>query len=84
MQLVEYALEGTTSGLPAPSVGALTDIQKRLTDIELRALRELAKQESRVQAQIFSRGRGRGRGNFGGRSDQGRGARRGGHFTGQD
>ena len=38
MQLVEYTLEGTTSGLPAPSVGALANIQKRLTDIELGAL----------------------------------------------
>ena len=43
MQLVEYALEGMTSGLPAPSVGALANIQKSLTDIELGALQELAK-----------------------------------------
>ena len=37
-QLVEYALEGTTSSLPAPSIGVLADIQKCLTDIELGAL----------------------------------------------
>ena len=84
MQRVEYALEGTTSGLPAPFVGALANIQKHLTDIELGALRELAKQESRVQAQNFSRGRGCGRGNHGSHSDRGHGARFGGRFTAQD
>ena len=42
-QLVEYALEGMTSSLPAPSIGVLADIQKCLTDIALEALQELAK-----------------------------------------
>ena len=84
MHLMEYALEGTTSGLLATSVGALADIQKHLTDIELGALQELAKQEARVQAQNISRGRGCGRGDRGGHGDQGRGARFGGRFTPQD
>ena len=84
MQLAEHALEGMTSGLPAPSVGVLADIQKRLTDIVLGALQELAKQESSVQAQNFSRGWGCGRGDHGGRSDQGCGAWFGGRFPAQD
>ena len=55
MQLIKHALEGSSRGLPAPSMAALQEISK-LTELELSVLHEQAKQEAKAGS---ARGHGR-------------------------
>ena len=59
-QLIEQALEGGVSGLPAPTVASLKDVTKRLSDLDLQALREIAKWDAQCLARGTGRGFGRG------------------------